>query len=212
MVEIEQAYFSIPVVTRIYLTLAVLTAGAVTFEFMSPLSLYLNYKLVGKGEVWRLLTCFLYFDTFSVHFFFNMHFLYFYSRRLEEHFYHRRTSRFLYMFLFGGLMMLGLAAIYDLPFLSHSLIVMVLYVWSRRNPDEHLSIYGLVTFSAPYLAYLLLGLSLLFGSPPLSDIIGIAAGHVFWYIEDILPRLLRRDELIPTPGFLTALFPHEMDR
>eukprot|EP01063_Lacrimia_lanifica_P018884 TRINITY_DN25845_c0_g1_i1.p2 TRINITY_DN25845_c0_g1~~TRINITY_DN25845_c0_g1_i1.p2 ORF type:complete len:241 (+),score=93.67 TRINITY_DN25845_c0_g1_i1:62-724(+) len=214
MVEIEQAYFSIPVVTRIYLTLAVLTSGAVTFEFLSPLGLYLNLRLVAQGEIWRLLTSFVYFDTFSVHFFFHMHFLYFYSRRLEEHFYHRRTARFVYMLLFGATLMVGLASVYNIPFLSHSLVMMVLYVWSRRNPDEHLSFYfGLVTLSAPYLAFLLLGLGMLFGSSPVADLIGIAVGHVFWYIEDILPRLLGRPhskELIPTPGFLQALFPQEV--
>eukprot|EP01061_Rhynchopus_euleeides_P041888 TRINITY_DN73200_c0_g1_i1.p1 TRINITY_DN73200_c0_g1~~TRINITY_DN73200_c0_g1_i1.p1 ORF type:complete len:213 (+),score=73.59 TRINITY_DN73200_c0_g1_i1:227-865(+) len=210
MAEIEQAYYAIPVVTRLYLTLAVLTAGAVTFDFLSPLSLYLNYNLVWKGEVWRLLTSFVYFDTFSVHFFFHMHFLYFYCRRLEEHYYHRRTARFVYMLLFGASFMLVLAAQYDLPFLSHSLVIMVLYVWSRRNPDEHLSIYGLVTISVPYLAYLLVAIEMLFGSPPLSDLFGLAAGHVFWYMEDILPRLLGRNkEIIPTPGFLTMMFPDD---
>eukprot|EP00659_Diplonema_papillatum_P004495 gene4495-6965_t len=203
-------YFSIPVVTRIWLTLAFLTAGAVTFEFLNPLSLYLNFKLIREGEVWRLVTCFLYFDPFSVHLFFHLHFLHFNSRRLEEHFYHRRTSRYLYMLLFGAVILLALAAVLDLPFLSHSLVLMVLYVWSRRNPDEHLSIYGLVTLSAPYLAYLLVGLDFVFGSLPMTDIIGITAGHIFWYIEDILPRLLKRNkELVPTPGFLVALFPHE---
>ena len=182
MAEIEQAYFAIPVVTRIYLTLAVLMAGAVTFEFLSPLSLYLNFNLVRKGQVWRLATSFLYFDTFSVHFFFHMHFLYFYSRRLEEHYYHRRTARFIFMLLFGAAFLLVPAAMCDLPFLSHSLVIMILYVWSRRNPDEHLSIYGLVTVSVPYLAYLLIALEMLFGSPPLSDLLGLAAGHCFWYV------------------------------
>eukprot|EP01060_Flectonema_neradi_P037088 TRINITY_DN736_c10_g1_i1.p1 TRINITY_DN736_c10_g1~~TRINITY_DN736_c10_g1_i1.p1 ORF type:complete len:217 (+),score=5.82 TRINITY_DN736_c10_g1_i1:93-743(+) len=213
MVEIEQAYFSIPVVTRIYLTLSILTAGAVTFEFLSPLNLYLNFKLVGKGEVWRLITSFVFFDTLSIGFFFHMHFLYFYSRRLEEHFYHRRTARFLYMLLFGSLLMVGMAAVCDIPFLSHSLVTMVLYVWSRRNPDEHLSIYGLVTLSAPYLAYILLALGIIFDHSPISDLIGIAAGHIFWYFEDILPKLIGRNkEIIPTPGFLQLLFPHEIEQ
>ena len=191
MAEIEQAYFAVPVVTRVYLTLAILTAAAVTFEFLSPLSLYLNFNLVWQGEVWRLLTTFVYFDTFSVHLFFHMHFLYFYCRRLEEHYYHRRTARFLYMLLFGASFMLVLAAQYGLPFLSHSLVIMVLYVWSRRNPDEHLSIYGLVTISVPYLAYLLIAIEVLLGSPALPDLCGLAVGHCFWYVFSVLSPMWR---------------------
>jgi len=70
-------YKSIPVVTRVYLTLACLTSGAVTFEFITPLNLYLNYRLVWQNyQIWRLLTNFLFFDKITIHLFFHMHFLY----------------------------------------------------------------------------------------------------------------------------------------
>ena len=74
-------YRSIPVVTRVYLTLACLTSGAVTFEFVTPLNLYLNYRLIWqKYQIWRLLTNFLFFDRITIHLFFHMHFLYAPSR------------------------------------------------------------------------------------------------------------------------------------
>ena len=42
-------------------------------------------------------------------------------------------------------------------------MIMVVYLWSRRNPDEHLNLLGLFTISASYLAYVLLGFTILLG-------------------------------------------------
>eukprot|EP00754_Rhynchopus_humris_P050354 Rhum_TRINITY_DN8918_c0_g1::Rhum_TRINITY_DN8918_c0_g1_i1::g.30636::m.30636/K13989/DERL2_3; Derlin-2/3 len=215
MVALEEMYSAIPVVTRVYITLSALLAAAVSFEFLSPFALYLNYNLVAKGQLWRLLTSFLFFGSFSVQFIFNMHFLYFYSRRLEEHYYHRNTSRFCFMLLFGAAFMLAVSASLDIPFLSNSLVMMILYVWARRNPDEHLSLYGLFTVSVPYMPLLMAMLQYFgFGGSVYSDLIGVAAGHVFWYVEDILPKLVGRERgasLIPTPGFIVSLFPDEAE-
>eukprot|EP00992_Anisonema_acinus_P016000 TRINITY_DN9978_c0_g1_i1.p1 TRINITY_DN9978_c0_g1~~TRINITY_DN9978_c0_g1_i1.p1 ORF type:complete len:210 (-),score=24.32 TRINITY_DN9978_c0_g1_i1:140-769(-) len=194
-VEVENWYKSIPVVTRVYLTLACLTSGAVTFEFVTPLNLYLNYRLVyEKFQIWRLLTNFLFFDRITIYLFFHLHFLYSYCRRLEEHYYHRRTGDFLCMLLFGVISMLFIAGcVYDIVFLSHSLVVMVVYIWSR-----------------PYLAGVMLGFSLMFGGVPAAavDMIGIVVGHVFWYLADIFPRITNI-ELLKTPSFVSALFPDD---
>lgn len=103
----EQWYAEIPIVTRTFLTLSTITALAVTFDLLSPLSLYLNYGLVfGEGQVWRLGTSFLFFDRISVNFVFHVYFLYFYCRRLEEHSFHGRGADFLYMMLLGATSML----------------------------------------------------------------------------------------------------------
>ena len=40
-----------------------------------------------------------------------------------------------------------------LPFLSSSLVFMLLYLWSRENPNANTSIMGLVTLKAFYLPW-----------------------------------------------------------
>eukprot|EP01012_Entosiphon_sulcatum_P031255 TRINITY_DN3915_c0_g1_i1.p1 TRINITY_DN3915_c0_g1~~TRINITY_DN3915_c0_g1_i1.p1 ORF type:complete len:219 (-),score=55.50 TRINITY_DN3915_c0_g1_i1:327-983(-) len=214
MVDFERWYKSIPIITRIYLTLACLTSGAVSFEFVTPLNLYLNFRLVfQKYEIWRLLTTFLYFDRFSINLFFHMHFLYSYCRRLEEHHYHRRTADFFFMLVFGAVSLWLISAfVYDVTFLSHSLVVMVVYVWSRRNPEEHLNVLGMFIIAAPFLPYILLAFSFLFAGVPAAivDLLGIVVGHVFWYLEDVVP-LITGVRVMRTPGFLAGLFPeHEV--
>jgi len=102
------------------------------------------------------------------------------------------------------------ACVYDIVFLSHSLVVMVVYIWSRRNPEEHLNLLGLFTIPAPYLAYVMLGFSVMFGGVAAAavDIIGIVVGHVYWFLADIVPKIIGRD-VLKTPGFVSALFPHD---
>eukprot|EP00906_Rhabdomonas_costata_P035195 RCo049461 len=214
-VQLEQWYWNIPVVTRVYLTLACLTSAAVHFEFVTLFHLYLNFHLVwSKFEIWRLFTTFLFFDMISIHLFFYMHFLYSYCRRLEEHYYHRRTADFLFMLLFGASLMLVFSAwVYNMKFLSHSLMIMVVYLWSRRNPDEHLNLLGLFTISAPYLAYVLLGFTILLGGRlenTIPDVVGIAVGHLYWFLADIFPAVTGK-QVLRTPGFVAALFPNDDD-
>jgi hypothetical protein len=69
-------YREIPPVSRLYLTGAFLTTLACAFDLVSPFSLYFNWELVfGKGQIWRLLTSYLFFGVFSFDFLFHMYFL-----------------------------------------------------------------------------------------------------------------------------------------
>jgi Derlin-2/3 len=66
----------IPVVSRVYLTGAFLTTAACAVDLISPFSLYFNWDLVfGQGQIWRLVTSYLFFGVFSVDFLFHMYFL-----------------------------------------------------------------------------------------------------------------------------------------
>lgn len=94
----------------------------------------------------------------------------------------------------------------DVPFLSHSLVIMILYVWSRRNPFEQLQLYGLITVGAAFLPYVLVGLSLMMGQHPSIDLLGIAVGHLYYYLVDVLP-VVYGFEPLKTPKVVTMFFP-----
>ncbi|ALC45284.1 Der-2 [Drosophila busckii] len=73
MNALRQFYMEIPIVTRAYTTVCVLTTLAVHLDLVSPLQLYFNPTLiVRKFQIWRLATTFLYFGTIGISFFFNM--------------------------------------------------------------------------------------------------------------------------------------------
>ena len=66
----------IPVVSRLYLTGAFLTTAACAVDLISPFTLYFNWNLVyNEGQIWRLITPYLFFGVFSVDFLFHMYFL-----------------------------------------------------------------------------------------------------------------------------------------
>src|SRR4051794_17965366 len=82
---------------------------------------------------------------------------------------------------------------------------MIVYVWSRRNPAVLMNFLGVFNFTAPFMPWVLLGFSLLIsGQMPTADLIGIGAGHAYYYFVDIYPLLYGATPL-KTPSFLTAL-------
>jgi Derlin-2/3 len=85
----------------------------------------------------------------------------------------------------------GLSPLFNLPFLSSPLAYVPIYFWSRRHPSTPISLFGLVTITAPYLPFALVAFSwLLTGTwrAAASDLVGCAVGHVGWFIRDVWTR------------------------
>ncbi|XP_078277549.1 derlin-3 [Rhinoraja longicauda] len=202
-----QEYRHIPVVTRAYTTACVLTTAAVQLEFITPFQLYFNPDLiVKKYQVWRLLTNFLFFGPLGFSFLFNMIFLYRYCRMLEEGSFRGRTADFLLMFIFGGILMTLFGIFASLFFLGQAFTIMLVYIWSRRNPFVRMNFFGLLNFQAPFLPWVLMGFSLLLGNSVIVDLLGIVVGHIYYFLEDIFPNQPGGVKLLVTPGFLKAIF------
>ncbi|XP_038431752.1 derlin-3 isoform X3 [Canis lupus familiaris] len=196
-------FLQVPAVTRAYTAACVLTTAAVQLELLSPFQLYFNPHLVfRKFQVWRLVTNFLFFGPLGFSFFFNMLFVFRYCRMLEEGSFRGRTADFVFMFLFGGVLMTLLGLLGSLFFLGQALTVMLVYVWSRRNPRVRVNFFGLLTFHAPFLPWALMGFSLLLGNSILVDLLGIAVGHIYYFLEDVFPNQPGGKRLLLTPRFL----------
>lgn len=196
-----------PVITRAYTTSCVLTTVAVQLGVISPFQLYFNPILIFQNyQVWRLVTTFLFFGTVGFNFLFNMIFTYRYCRMLEEGSFRGRTADFFYMFLFGGLIMILIALFVNLPFLSQAFTIMLVYVWSRRNPYVRMNFFGLLNFQAPYLPWVLLGFSLLLGNSIIVDFIGIVVGHIYYFLEDVFPNQAGGFRILQTPRLIKYLF------
>lgn len=125
---------------------------------------------------------------------------------LEEEFFRNRTADFFYMFLIGGFLMSMLAYFVNLLFLGHAFTIMLVYIWSRRNPAVRMNFFGLITFQAPYLPWVLLGFSILLGSSTVVDIIGIIVGHFYYFFEDVFPLEPHGFRVLNTPRFIKSFF------
>ncbi|XP_073860246.1 derlin-3 isoform X9 [Macaca fascicularis] len=60
-------------------------------------------------------------------------------------------------------------------------------------------------FQAPFLPWALMGFSLLLGNSILVDLLGIAVGHIYYFLEDVFPNQPGGKRLLLTPGFLKLL-------
>ena len=138
-------------------------------------------------------------------FFFHMFFLARYCRLLEEGSFRGRSGDFLFMLIFGAVFLTLCAPFVNVQFLGSSLTFMMVYVWGRRNSYTQMSFMGLFVFTAPYLPWVLLGFSILIGSSPAVDLLGMAAGHVYYFLQDVYPQMTVRVSAVLNPRVMRTL-------
>jgi Derlin-2/3 len=176
-----------------------------TLDLVSPLKLYLNWSLViQRMQLWRLFTTFFFFGPLSLDWLFHMFFLQRYLRMLEINSFRGRTADLVYMLMFGASLLLAISPLTSIVFLGPSLTFMMVYVWARRNSRQVMNFLGVLSFRAPYLPWVLLLFSFVIGSPPSMDLLGVLAGHVYYYMADIYPAMAGL-RLLKTPAFLVFL-------
>ena len=202
---VEEWWKSVPPVTRSYICLSVLTTAAVALDVVTPYKLYLDWTLVlNSAHVWRVFTTFLFFGNFNLDFLFHMFFLYRYCKMLETNSFRGRTADFLYMLMFGATLLVLVSPFASVDFLGPSLAFMMVYVWGRRNSRQIVGFLGILNFRAPYLPWVLLLFSFVVGSSPAMDVLGILAGHVYYYLADVYPAMAGV-ALLKTPRLLQFL-------
>lgn len=75
-------------------------------------------------------------------------------------------------------------------FMGSALSFAMTYIWSRRNPDVQMSMFGLLEFKAPYMSFVMLAFSFVLGGHlPVGDVLGIAVGHAYWFMDDVYPNM-----------------------
>jgi Derlin-2/3 len=228
---LETWFWEMPMCTRWWTTATLLMSGLVQCDLVTPFQLFYSYRTVfEKSQVrsarflhpyqllvryctdshppqyWRLLTTFLYFGPFSIDLFFHVYFLQRYSRLLEESS-GRSPAYFSWLLVYAMTSLLLLSPFVSMPFLGHPLSSTLVYIWSRRNPDALMSFLGLLVFRAPYLPWVLMGVSfVLHGTVPRDEFMGIVIGHVWYFFNDVYPPLHGGSRPLDPPMFWRRLF------
>lgn len=79
----------------------------------------------------------------------------------------------------------------SLVFLGQAFTIMLVYIWSRRNPNVRMNFFGLLNFQAPFLPWVLMGFSLLLGNSIIVDLLGQFQLVVLTVLEVLLDRTER---------------------
>eukprot|EP01029_Cantina_marsupialis_P018175 TRINITY_DN4150_c0_g1_i2.p1 TRINITY_DN4150_c0_g1~~TRINITY_DN4150_c0_g1_i2.p1 ORF type:complete len:205 (-),score=33.94 TRINITY_DN4150_c0_g1_i2:347-961(-) len=195
---------ALPPVSRGLLVTALVSTVLTSFKIVSPLYLILNYSAVWKEfQIWRLVTNFLWYGNFSMPFLFNIMMLYRQSIAYENNPFStggNNSSDFLVALIFGGICMLLIGLIYPAPLFSMSMVFMIVYIWSRQNANHPMSFFGF-QFKGGYYPWVMAGFSLVIGGDIIGVLIGIAVGHLYYMLVEIIPRKYGK-EFIKTPRFM----------
>jgi Derlin-2/3 len=123
---------------------------------------------------------------------------------LEQHTFAGRPADFVWMVLLGAFALLPLPLIapaLGLPFFAGSLVFMLLYLWSRENPNANTSIMGMIKMKAFYLPWGMMALEALMGGSVVPDLLGVVVGHLYYFLTVLHPRA-GGARLISTPAWV----------
>lgn len=205
----QEWFYSMPPVTRT-LGAAVLAATCLaTFGMVSPIKLMLSWPLIkNKFEIWRLATNFVFFGGFSFNFAIQLYMLVQYASRYEVSPFNTgaggTSADFVWMLVVGGAVLCVAGVFLELPFMGQAMTFMILYAWSRKNPDVNTSVF-MFQVKGFYLPWALTAFHLLIGNDVVMPLLGIGAGHVYWFLHYVAPATYQID-VIKTPAFLIQWF------
>lgn len=220
--SIQTWWSEIPLVTKVVVVSTLGLAVLTQFQYSRHDQMALIWPYVTeKKEVYRLYTSFFYAGSFSVNFLLHLMVLYENFKRYELMAFNTgaggNSADFLWMILLCMGVLLIISYFFDLYFLSEPLLYVILYVWSRREPNAVLNLFGFV-FKAIYLPWVYIAIRLFMGSEITEPIIGVVVGHCYYYCVTSFPQTFGF-RIIFTPRFcsdlvrlLTGLSPVPTDR
>lgn len=204
----EDLYRSLPPVSKMLLTAIVGTGVSTVLGICTPQFYALSFPLVWKKfNLWRVVTAGV-FVLPSIEGLITTYSIGVFSIRLEKDCFSMGAGggsadfAFTLMFAFVVFEATLLLLFYQ-PFLffgDDGLLFYLAYVWSRKNPKQSVSFWG-IGVSAPFVPWVLLAVKAFMGKPIFLGLMGIAIGHLFYFLVDVLPDVHGVD-LLHTPRFL----------
>lgn len=202
--SLQDWFKSLPIVTKTFLVSTLVLGGLVTFGMVSAYSVILDWHSIkNQFHFWRLFTTFIFAGKFSFNFAMHTYILYENCKRYEEAPFNTgaggTSADFIYMLLVTMGILLVIAYFFDMLILSEPILYVIMYNWSRREADRPVGIFGF-KFKAIYLPWVYVGIRLIMGGPITEPLIGIAVGHLYYFLIEILP-VTHGYNLIRTPKF-----------
>jgi len=205
--SLEQWFQKMPIVTRYTFASLVVVTLAGNFGLVSPMTLALIPEQVfAKFEIWRLVTNMMFMGKLGFGFLMHLMFLHNHSPALED--FVDRTDgpgAYLFFIVFTVTVLNVIGVFLEAPFLGMSLIMSIIYVWSRSFPTEQVSFMFGLKFEGSYLPWVLVAFTVVMGGSPKMDLVGIAAGHLYYFLTEVYPNSGNR-RFLHAPQFMKNLF------
>jgi len=206
---IKEWFESLPIVTK---WLLVSTGSATLLSALGLLQVmylaFIPFRIYNNFELWRIITPFVYLGPPSLPFLMSIVILVQYSPIVERDMFHSQVADYVWFLVVVGIPILLVAGLgMNQSFFALSLVFAIVYMYSRFNPTGRSSIWGFA-FPTAYLPWALIGFNFLLGGFPLMQIVGVLAGHIYFYIKNVWPARGGYD-FLQVPQFMYSLFPRQ---
>jgi Derlin-2/3 len=114
-----------------------------------------------------------------------------------------RSADFLWMMLICMTILLVAAAYFDMRVMADPLLTCILYVWSCKEPDIDVSVFGF-KYKNKYQPLVFMLFRVLLGQKIFGHVLGVAVGHLYYFLSAVLPAK-HGYHLIKTPKFCVYL-------
>jgi Derlin-2/3 len=193
----QEVLNQLPPITKVWFVGAVIMTAAVSFGLASPQSIAFLWPYIWhKFEIWRFLTTFLFVGKFSLGFLFQIMMLVNFSWGYEVAPFRTdggpgdgTSADYMFAMLFCGAIDWVLAYLLDMPFLAQLMLYSITYLWSRKHPNEVVTLMFGIRCTGLYLPWYLMAFSICLGNSIAPHILAVLVGHVFYYITQIKPML-----------------------
>lgn len=209
MSSIQDYWDAIPPITKGYLSMIMLSTVGFSFGFVNPNKLYFTPETIIKDfELWRLITNFCFFGKFSFMFVMQLMLVSRFGSGYENDPFptsvHGGSIDYLFALMFIGTTLLVISSFMTIPFLGQSMVFSLIYLWSRRNPNAPVAVWGF-KFTGTNLPWVFLLFSMLMGNPIFADVVGLIASNVYYVLIEVLPLKYNRN-FLTTPEFVVRLY------
>jgi len=177
MEDVSAWFRALPQFTRYWFGGTVALSLLGRFGIVSPYYLILEYHDVFHNfQLWRLLTCLLFYPISpktGFHFLINLYFLINYSKLLETGVFATRPADYALLLLFNWVMCLIAGIFMNMMVLMDPMVLSVLYVWCMLNKDTIVTFWFGTQFKAMYLPWVLFGFNMILSGGGMAELIGI---------------------------------------
>jgi Derlin-2/3 len=207
--SLSEAIMAIPPVTRLLLFATILSGALYTFGVVDAVHfLFIPSKIINEFQIYRLVLPVIFAGKFEFSFAMHLYILYQNCKSYETSPFNTgaggTSADFLWMVMIGTALLWPIAYYFQIFVLSQPMVYMIMYVWSRRFPDEQRNMFGVFSLKVAYIPWFYVAIHVLMGNSITPILIGIAVGHIYYYIIEVLPRTSNVD-LVKTPIFCSKI-------
>jgi len=210
-VDIKDWYRSIPPITRAWFTAIVVIPLAGRFGILAGNYMFLNWDLFfSHCQIWRAVTCALYFPitpNTGFHYLITLYFIYNYSYLLEMGLFRGKPADYVFFLMFSWVSALIMALALGQSLLFDASMFVVLYLWCVVNKDQIVSFWFGTKFKAAYFPWVLLAFHMIISGSFMNELVGICAAHLYFFMKYKYPIDFGGRDMLQTPRFFYKYFP-----